>query len=142
MQNESAPCYGDLFGHNFPYTGSNCLACGVSQREISGFSPSATPLKEMGLSSALIGARANLTRRPTKGIHSEIHTLVADVRRNFGEVATKGKGSFGFYLGFFNRLGIERVRLFLAETRDGNNPKILFWWRVGKYFKEKKNKQL
>jgi hypothetical protein len=30
-----AKCKGQKFGHNFPFTGSDCLNCGVNQRELS-----------------------------------------------------------------------------------------------------------
>lgn len=65
-------------------------------------------------------------------IHSELHALVDETRKRFGETAKKGPGSFGFYLGFFKRLGMERVRLLLAQVRDSREPKKLFWFLAGK----------
>ena len=74
-----------------------------------------------------------------KGIHSDLHLLVDEARRMFGEDAKKGKGSFGYYLGFFKRLGLVRVRQFLAEAKDAPNPKRAFWWRVGDDFKRRRD---
>lgn len=65
-------------------------------------------------------------------LHSELHLLVDEARTLFGETATKGKGSFGFYLGFFKRLGINKVRQLLAEIKESkiDNPGKLFWWKI------------
>ena len=73
-----------------------------------------------------------LRQRTNPNLHSEIHLLVEEARALFGETALKGKGSFAFYLGFFKRLGIERVRRLLGEIKESraNDPKKLFWWKV------------
>lgn len=65
-------------------------------------------------------------------LHSELHALVDEVRNLFGETATKGKGSFSFYLGFFKRLGVEKVRRILAEMEESGakDEKRLFWYKV------------
>ena len=65
-------------------------------------------------------------------LHSELHLLVDEARNLFGETATKGKGSFSFYLGFFKRMGVQKVRQLLSEVKDSNidNPGKLFWWKV------------
>jgi len=65
-------------------------------------------------------------------LHSDLHLLVDEVRQKFGETALKSKGSFSFYLGFFKRLGVQKVRRILAEVEqsDANDPKKLFWWKV------------
>ena len=79
--------------------------------------------------------RVPISKKKTS-IHSEIHELVDNCRKSFGETATKGKGSFGFYLGFFNRLGAQTVYRILAELRaDGKSGAgKLFWWKVKKEF--------
>jgi len=79
--------------------------------------------------------RTLIQNKPKRGIHSEIHSLVDDVRTQFCETARSGVGSFGFYLGFFGRVGKERVRLFLSESRDASNPKKLFWWKIKEHFR-------
>lgn len=65
-------------------------------------------------------------------LHSDVHMLVDEVRNRFGETATKGKGSFAFYLGFFNRIGADRVRRILGEMEESGarDEKKLFWWKV------------
>ena len=70
-------------------------------------------------------------------LHSELHTLVDEARTRFGETATKGKGSFAFYLGFFKRLGVQKVRQLLGEVAESNasDPKKLFWYKVAKEHK-------
>ena len=71
-------------------------------------------------------------------LHSELHLLVDEVRTLFGETATKGKGSFSFYLGFFKRLGVQKVRQILAEVKQSNaeDPKRLFWYKVAEESKD------
>ncbi|OGB73464.1 hypothetical protein A3K24_01215 [candidate division Kazan bacterium RIFCSPHIGHO2_01_FULL_44_14] len=70
------------------------------------------------------------TRNPH--LHSELHMLVDEVRRRFGETAQKGPGSFSFYLGFFKRLGTQKIRQILGEINESNvsDPKRLFWWKI------------
>jgi len=65
-------------------------------------------------------------------LHSDLHLLVEEVRQKFGETATKGVGSFSFYLGFFKRLGVQKVRRILAEVEQAkvDHPEKLFWWKV------------
>ena len=65
-------------------------------------------------------------------LHSDLHLLVDEARTAFGETAKKGPGSFGFYLGFFKRLGTKRVREILAEVKESkiDNPTKLFWWKI------------
>lgn len=119
-------CHGEKFGHDFPYPGSNCTRCGINQDVLSGRgSKQAIP----SLHNAF--ARLAIPKKPIHGMHSEIHALVNEVRALFGETAKKGVGSFGFYLGFFSRLGVDRVRQLLAETRESANPKKSFWWKAG-----------
>ena len=119
-------CYGQKFGHDFPYPGAYCLKCGVSQNELSGKGPQ--PVMRGGLSGITIA----IPQKPVRGMHSEIHALVSEARTMFGETAKKGKGSFGFYLGFFKRVGTVRVRQLLAECREANDPKKSFWWHMGR----------
>lgn len=76
----------------------------------------------------------------TKGnnkIHSEMHELVKEIRDYFQEDAKKGKGSFGFYLGFFKRMPNTVVYRYWKEAKQLDKPiedqKRLFWWKVGKY---------
>lgn len=60
--------------------------------------------------------------------------LVDEVRRRFDETARKGPGSFSFYLGFFKRLGTQKIRQILGEIDESpvTDPKRLFWYKVAK----------
>ncbi len=71
-------------------------------------------------------------QRRNPHLHSELHLLVDETRILFKETAKKGKGSFGFYLGFFKRVGITKVRQILAEIKESKDPNSvkLFWWKI------------
>jgi len=73
-------------------------------------------------------------------LHSEMHELVDQVRIQFGETAKKGPGSFGFYLGFFKRLGLPTVRRILGELKESGNETQgkLFWFKVKEELKKRK----
>jgi hypothetical protein len=74
--------------------------------------------------------------KKNSSIHSEIHDLADKCYKNFGETAKKGKGSFGFYLGFIKRLGVQSTYRIIAELRaDGKeHAGKLFWYKVKKEF--------
>lgn len=67
-------------------------------------------------------------------IHSEKHELIAQMRKDFGETATKGKGSFGFYLRLLRNVSCGTIRIWLGNIAD--SPKLvtqesrrrIFWW--------------
>jgi len=84
-----------------------------------------------------IAARFSVPTKRRPGIHSPLHDLVDELRREYGETAKNGKGSFGFYLGILKRLGPERVRQIKAEVdqSDPSDRKRLFWWHVGQRLK-------
>jgi len=75
---------------------------------------------------------SEIKQRKNSHLHSELHLLVDEARNLFGETAKKGKGSFGFYLGFFKRVGINKIRQILAEIKESKDPNSvkLFWWKV------------
>lgn len=121
---ETATCRGQTWGHNFPYTGANCMSCGVNQDELSG--------KRQRVDKTI----QNVLRRIEKpkkvaGIHSQMHWLVDEMRKTFGETAKKGKGSFGFYLGMLNRIGFQEAYRLYKEVTDEpcQTPVKLFWWK-------------
>lgn len=97
--------------------------------------PFSSPPESIGDIAARFSMPTQQQARP--GIHSPLHDLVDDLRRDFGETAKVGKGSFGFYLGILKRLGTERVRQIKAEVDQGDpsDRKRLFWWHVGKALK-------
>ena len=73
-------------------------------------------------------------------LHSETHYLVNEIRNHFGETAKKGKGSFGFYLGFFKRIPQPIIYQYWAEVKQSRksikNQQKLFWWKIGQYIKQ------
>jgi len=77
-----------------------------------------------------------------KSLHSEKHYLVDEIRNYFGEKAEKGKGSFGFYLGFFRRVPEKTIYQYWSEVKQSRKPILsqqkIFWWKIGQYLKEKK----
>lgn len=78
-------------------------------------------------------------RKPNKHIHSELHDLVDKMRKDFGETATKGIGSFSFYLGKLKCVPVSVLYMWLADIKD--SPKLntalsrrkIFWWKFKKY---------
>lgn len=133
------------FNHSFPYTGADCMYCGVNQNELSGKAPKSIGEVGSGLKD-LIDRKRKIVKAEKKGveknIHSEIHLLVDDVRKQWGEKAKMGNGSFGHYLGTFQRLGIVRVRQILSEVKESSNPKRLFWWTVGDIARKARSERL
>ena len=70
-----------------------------------------------------------------KGIHSELHEVIAKMRKDFGETATKGVGSFGFYLGLLKNVPLTNIYRWLADAEGRpsiNTPTKKaknFWWK-------------
>ena len=81
-----------------------------------------------------------LQYKPKRGIHSQLHQLIDELRTDYHETAKKGVGSFSYYLGYLKRVGFQEAYRIRAEVRQSktNTPKKLFWWRVGQLLKEKK----
>lgn len=75
-------------------------------------------------------------------LHSELHVLVDSARTQFGETAKQGKGSFGFYLAFFKRLGLNTVRRLLGELKEGGHEAQgkLFWAKAKQELERRKEK--
>ena len=73
--------------------------------------------------------------------HSEMHELVDNIRKYFGENARYGQGSFSYYLGFFKKIPNRQVRQMFAEAKNSPKDRIgqkkIFWWKVGQYVKKK-----
>jgi len=81
----------------------------------------------------------NIKQRKNHHLHSELHLLVDEIRAWFKETAKKGPGSFGFYLGFFKRLGISNVKRIFGEIKESKDPRSvkLFWWKIKKELDKK-----
>lgn len=84
----------------------------------------------------------SLEIKPRKTLHTEKHYLVDEIRNYFGEDAKSGKGSFGFYLGFFKRVPEKTIYQYWSEVKQSNkstkDQQKIFWWKIGQYLKEKK----
>ncbi len=86
------------------------------------------------------------TQRVKKiSLHSEKHYLVDEIRNYFGETALRGTGSFSFYLGFFKKIPETVIYQYWSEVKNSRkslkDQQKLFWWKIGQFLKEKKNKQ-
>lgn len=120
-------CKNQRFGHNFlqrTLEGYKCTECGIGQWELNApVKKFVVPVKEK------IGAT----------ITSPLHLLVNDIRKDLGETATKGVGSFGFYIGFFKRVGEQNVRVAWSEVKEhsGMSKRKLFWWKMGQMSRKK-----
>lgn len=81
-------------------------------------------------------------KKMERHIHSELHEVVAILRREFGETAKSGVGSFGFYLRLLKKIPVSSLRLWLASIRD--SPKLdtqearrkVFWWTYAQQTKK------
>jgi hypothetical protein len=81
-----------------------------------------------------------------KGIHSELHKIVSLLRYEFGETATTGKGSFGFYLRLLKDVPISTMYIWLGSIKD--SPRLdtplakakIFWWKYKTWKTEQKPK--
>ncbi|MCG2694534.1 hypothetical protein L6261_00405 [Candidatus Parcubacteria bacterium] len=89
-----------------------------------------------------IGSLLSQKKITKTSLHSEKHYLVNEIRNYFGESAKKGKGSFGFYLGFFSRVPNPTIYQYWSEVKGSRksikDQQKLFWWKLGQYSKEKK----
>ncbi|MBU1557616.1 hypothetical protein KKC45_01500 [Patescibacteria group bacterium] len=89
-----------------------------------------------------IGSVLQIKKPEKTSLHTEKHYLVNEIRNYFGETAKKGKGSFGFYLGFFSRVPKATIYQYWAEIKESRKPikeqQKIFWWKMGQYSKTKK----
>jgi len=74
-------------------------------------------------------------------LHTEKHYLVDEIRKYFNETSSKGKGSFGFYLGFFKRIPEATIYLYWSEVKESRksikSQQKIFWWKIGQLLKKK-----
>ena len=77
-------------------------------------------------------------KKPARGMHSELHVLVATLRQEFGETTDKGVGSFGFYLKLLKPVPIPIIYQWLAEIKQSKglytpeSRRKIFWWHYKK----------
>lgn len=79
--------------------------------------------------------RTSEKKTQKKGAHSELHEVIATMRKDFGETAKKGKGSFGFYLGLLRKVPLSVIYQWLGDIKDSPNLDTplarakIFWWK-------------
>ncbi|MCK4918289.1 MAG: hypothetical protein KAS02_00685 [Candidatus Pacebacteria bacterium] len=101
--------------------------------------------KEVKLSGKGVQSIGNLlspqNNNKKSSLHSEKHYLVAEIREYFQETNKKGKGSFGFYLGFFKRIPENIIYQYWSEVKESRksikDQQKIFWWKIGQYLKKK-----
>jgi hypothetical protein len=86
-----------------------------------------------------------LPARPKKintRIHSPLHELIDTMRKDFGETAVKGVGSFSYYLGMLKHVPFFAVEMWYKEVKasanlnNGTARAKVFWWKY-KMWKKK-----
>ncbi len=96
---------------------------------------------DVGRLQSISSVISSKTAPKKSSLHSEKHYLVDEIRNYFGETASKGKGSFGFYLGFFNRVPKKVIYQYWAEVKESRksikDQQKLFWWKIGQYTKDR-----
>ena len=81
-------------------------------------------------------------RKAPRGIHSPLHEQIDKMRADFGETATKGKGSFSFYLGMLKNVPLSTFYLWLGDIRQSPNLNTplsrakVFWWKYSQWRKK------
>lgn len=106
----------------------------LKRMEHNPYAKNEAPIKTLGSYADAALARAQAPKK-RKGIHSELHEVVATLRQEFGETAKKGKGSFGFYLRLLKSVPISTLHIWLANVKDSPNLDTplargkVFWWK-------------
>lgn len=128
--------------HNFnPETGDCAWQCGVNQRG------KTKPIQSVGLFQMNV-ERAMRPRAVPKGIHSELHQIIAEMIAQYGEPKTIRVGgrevsTFGYYLGRLKKVPLSTIyrwRSEIKQSRDIRNEGKIFWWKYKEWVKETKKK--
>lgn len=128
--------------HNFnPETGDCAWQCGVNQR--GGFKPAQQTRGMADLATSL----ARMPKRPPKGIHTQLHELVAELIKEYNEppeipIGTRRVKTFGYYLGKLKHVPISTIYMWRSEirqSRDVKTPGKIFWWKYRKWKSEQKS---
>lgn len=81
-------------------------------------------------------------KKVRNSIHTELHELVAVLRKDFDEKAEKGKGSFSFYLGLLKKVPVPTIYMWHAEIKQSPNLATplarckVFWWKYSQFKKK------
>jgi hypothetical protein len=126
--------------HNFVVANGDCFnGCGINQAELSGQAPKKLESNSLTASLNRIGRK-----KEVKGIHSELHDLVARCIQEFHEPKTfivggRQVSTFGYYLGKLKKVPVSIIYMWISEIRQSTNiksPSKVFWYKYKKW-KEK-----
>lgn len=96
-------------------------------------------MKNLGISDELLAKYKPKEKKVRNSIHTELHELVANLRKDFGETAEKGTGSFSFYLGLLKKVPVPTIYMWYNSIKQSTNlttPQSrckVFWWTYKKY---------
>lgn len=141
------PCTKSADGrHNFVVTDGDCAnGCGMNQGLLSGKMQKpimkSMPMFDMD--------RFTRPKPQKKGIHSELHDLIAQMMQEYGEPKTikfgagKEVSTFGYYLGRLKKVPLSLIYQWRAEikqSRDIHSPGKIFWYKYRQWWKEQPKK--
>lgn len=142
------PCTKSQDGkHNFAVTDGDCAnGCGMNQAFLSGKSFKKPAMKSVGMFDM---SRFTEPKKQPKGIHSELHDLIAQMITEYGEPKEirfgngKAVSTFGYYLGRLKKVPISKIYQWRAEIRDSRDihtPGKIFWWKYKQWWKDQPKK--
>ncbi len=83
----------------------------------------------------------NKILKKEKIYYNEMQEMVDKIRTYFQENARYGYGSFSYYIGMFKQVPSREIWQFFGEAKQSKKTlfekKKLFWYKMGKYIKEK-----
>lgn len=112
-----------------------CLnGCGMTQNDAAGKSHHVKDTKAFSFDRVLV-------RKTKKGIHSELHELVAKCIEEYHEppkikIGNREVSTFGYYLGKLKRVPASTIYMWMSEIRQSpgiRNPSKIFWWKYKKW---------
>lgn len=113
--------------HNFAIPGRDCFnGCGVNQKELS------SPTEPIQPSEFAKYEKIKVNHR----IHSELHSIVDEIRNEYGENhIKKGAGSFGFYLGLLRGVPKHLIYQWRSELKQNQvkDPAKIFVWKARQF---------
>lgn len=109
---------------------------------------SSTPKKkkngEVSKISELLEKNIEKILNKEKTYHNPMQERIDKIRKYFYENSRYGYGSFSYYIGMFKQVPEREIDQIFAEVKQAKkstfDKKKLFWYRIGKYIKEKNKK--
>lgn len=105
-------------------------------------------MKNLGISEDLLAKYKPKEKKVRNSIHTELHELVANLRKDFGETAEKGTGSFSFYLGLLKKVPVPTIYMWYNSIRQSQNLNTplarckVFWYTYRVWKEKQKEKKL